>query len=438
MKLNLKYFTPQIVMQTYLFITLFVFQFGPIDYNINNPILFWSLIFVYHLSLFSGYYFACLVGNKSNFKKKLVSINSSLSLRWFYIILFLSISNLILVHSGFIIDFIGGPNLIERIIDAGLKPGENYSDKMELALDARGNKLFNIFLFFIAFSQILIIPLIIFNWRLIDYKLKFISIFVSMLPMLISLINGQNKGLFDFFILYTVSIVIVFLYEKYNRVEAQLRNPRSLYILPILSLVIFLTFFGTTISQRGGDLTYIERVDRANNIVVNKESAVLASENFYYYTYAWLTSYVVQGYYGFSLSLEKKFDTNYGFGHSIFLTRNVEAILNTDMQARTFQRKIDTLWDENAQWHSFYSYLANDFNFPGVSLILFLLSFTFARVWIIFINTGNIFAGSLICIFTILIIFIPANNQIFGFLHGLSAFFWTFVFMFLSTKNIKL
>jgi hypothetical protein len=308
---------------------------------------------------------------------------------------------------------------------------------MQSASELGGNKIFNIFLFFIAFSQIFIIPLIVFNWLKINYKVKIFAILISVIPMLISLINGQNKGIFDFFILYAMAIIIISFYERSNYVKMQFRNPRSLYILPILSLFLFLSFFGSAMSQRGGNLNYIETVDRANNIVVNIKSAQLASENFTYYTYAWLTSYVVQGYYGFSLSLEEKFDSSYGFGNSIFLTRNVESILNIDLQSKTFQRKIDSLWDENAQWHSIYSYFANDFNFPGVSFVLFILSFIFARVWINFLNTGNIFAGILICIYAILIIFIPANNQIFGFLYGLSAFFWGILFWFFSTKRLK-
>jgi hypothetical protein len=437
-KIKLKYFLPLIVMQAYLITTLIIFQFGPIDYNIQSPILFWSLMFIYQFSLFLGYYFACSFKVGSVIKFNVPSINSILGLKWFYIILILASLNLILVHGSFFIEFIGDPNLSQKITDAVLKSGENYSDKMESVSIGSGNKIFNIFLFFIAFSQIFIIPLIIFNWSVINYKFKIIAILVSICPMLISLLNGQNKGLFDFFILFGVAIIIVSFYERTNQIKMQLRNPRSLYILPILSLVLFLSFFGNAMSQRGGNLTYIETVDRANNIVVNKKSAQLASESFAYYTYAWLTSYVVQGYYGFSLSLEEKFDSSYGFGNSIFLTRNVESILNIDFQSKTFQRKIDSLWDEQAQWHSMYSYFANDFNFPGVSLVLFVLSFIFARVWISFLNTGNIFAGVLICIYAILIIFIPANNQIFGFLHGLSAFFWGFLFWFFSTKSCKL
>ena len=191
-------------------------------------------------------------------------------------------------------------------------------------------------------------------------------------------------------------------------------------------------------SQRGGDITYIESRGGFNDIKVDANSLNLSNINFLYYTYSWLTTYMVQGYYGFSLALEQPFDSTYGFGSSIFITRNIDAIFGSDFQSITFQRKIDPYWSETAQWHSMYSYLANDFNFPGVAFFLFILFFLLARIWICFLNTGNIFAGSLICLYSVMIFFIPANNQVFGFLFSFSAFFWSFVLWLLSFKKNRL
>jgi len=223
-----------------------------------------------------------------------------------------------------------------------------------------------------------------------------------------------------------------------NQNKSRKLSGKLIYAFPILLLSLFMIFFGHGMSQRGGDLRYIEGADNLNNIKVNNHSVLLANENFAYYTYAWLSTYVVQGYYGFSLALEEEFDSTYGVGNSVILTRNVESILNIDLKSRTFQRKITSYWDENGQWHSLYSYIANDLNFPGVALALFVISFLLAKVWINFLDTGNVFAGIMVCIFAILVIFIPANNQIFGFLHGLSAFFWGLVFWIYSLKKFKI
>ncbi len=63
--------------------------------------------------------------------------------------------------------------------------------------------------------------------------------------------------------------------------------------------------------------------------------------------------------------------------------------------------------------------------------------FIMGNIWFSFLDTGNLFAGAMMCIFTIMIVFIPANNQIFGFLDGISAFFWIYIFWLFSTNKIK-
>ena len=423
-------------MQVYLIITLLVFGFGPVEYNIRSPILFWSLMILYKISLIIGYLFGCSNYLKLKNKQATVSINSQSSLKWFYIILSIATLNVILSFGDFVLNFSDTPSLIEKILDVFDKPGENYAERTSVADEAVSNKVYNFFRFYIIFSQTFIIPLIVFNWARLGFITKTFSVIISFIPMFDSISSGVNKGLFDFIILYSTSIVIYRIYINQNK-SKKISN-KSIYILPIMLLSLFLLFFGHGMSQRGGDLRYIESTDNLNNIRVNNQSVLLANENFAYYTYAWLSTYVVQGYYGFSLALEEEFDSTYGVGHSVILTRNIESILNIDLKSRTFQRKITSYWDENGQWHSFYSYLANDLNFPGVALALFVISFLLAKVWISFLDTGNVFAGVIVCIFAILVIFIPANNQIFSFLHGLSAFFWGFVFWVYSIKKSKI
>jgi hypothetical protein len=187
-------------------------------------------------------------------------------------------------------------------------------------------------------------------------------------------------------------------------------------------------------SQRGGDLRYIEGTSVYGDIIVT-QNALDHQDNFIYYTYSWLSSYIVQGYYGFSLALDQEFDSTYGVGNSIFIARNIESLLGIEISARTFQQKIDGIWSETAQWHSFYSYFANDFHFTGVAFVCFFISFLLAKVWFSFIRDGNVFAGAAIPIFSILIIFIPANNQIFSFLDGLSAFIISMYLWWLSNRK---
>ena len=55
MKLSLTYNAPIIFLQGYLILTLIVFQFGPINYKVTDPHIFWMLLLSYHLCFLLGY-----------------------------------------------------------------------------------------------------------------------------------------------------------------------------------------------------------------------------------------------------------------------------------------------------------------------------------------------------------------------------------------------
>ena len=438
MKFSISYNAPIIFLQCYLILTLIIFQFGPINYKVTDPFLFWMLILSYHLCFLLGYIVAFKLKKPKKIEKP-VELAASSDIKIFYFVLALAVISSLISFKGIksIYDLINPVFWIESAINGILFPGDAYNEKMSRVLtNTDGNKLLNIFLFFIAFSKILIVPFTVFFWSRLNKFIKVIALFITLLPLLSSLSNGTNKGVFDFVILYSSSLVVYFLYHKNNFNNYFFYSRKFFLIIISISLIGALSFFGSSMSSRGGSLRYIETQDPLGNISIQQETVDKSKNSAYYYTYAWLGSYIVQGYYGFSLALEKEFNTTYGFGNSIFIRRNVEGLLGIDLNKKTFQNKINDWWGESRQWHSFYSYMANDFHFVGVGVVCFLLSFIMGNIWFSFLDTGNLYAGAMMCIFAIMIIFIPANNQIFGFLDGISAFFWVYILWFFSTKKI--
>ncbi len=440
MKKNVIYLLPLLFLQIYLAVTLLVFTFGPISYSLPLPVIFWLCIFCYHFAFFLGYLLAYMSKiKKADFSGK-KEIGKDFNLRLFHVLLFFSFFSSLLGFKNVdsILDFFNPFFWFESALQGVLNPGVAYTEKMQrVSSDVSGNKLLNIFLFFIAFSKIVIVPFIVFLWSRLSFKVKIASLFVTLLPLLSSLSHGTNKGVFDFVILYGSSLMIFFVYNKYHFNSYMLRKRKFFLLVLIFSMLGALTFFGTAMSERGGDIRYIELIDPLGNIKVDESSYNKTRESFFYYTYAWLGSYIVQGYYGFGLALTQDFETSYGVGNSVFLTRNFESLLGVDLRENTFQYKINNWWGESSQWHSFYSFFANDFHFVGVAFVCFILSFLMAKAWFDFIDSANVFAGAMMPIFSVLIIFIPANNQIFGFLDGLSAFFWTCIFWFYSKNKFR-
>lgn len=431
------YFYPLLFLLIYLSTTLLIFQFGPIDYKIHQPIIFWSFLILYHIAFFLGYLVA--YKTKKNTDRPLYSFKETgdnINLNFFYIIMILALiaSLLSFKKDVSVLDLINPYFWIESAINGIQNLGEVYTAKMERAYNASENKTLNILLFLIAFSKTIIIPFTVFLWNRLSAKIKTVAFFITLLPALLSLSDGTNKGAFDFVILYSSSIAIYFLYRKFKFGTYSLKNRKFFLQLTILSFISVLLVFGSAMSQRGGDLRYVEAFGAHNDIRVT-DTALSNQDNFIYYTYAWLSSYIVQGYYGFSLSLNEEFDSTYGVGNSFFIMRNIESLLGVNIRERTFQYKIGGVWDETANWHSFYSHFANDFHFTGVAFVCFFISFLLAKTWFSFIQDGNVFAGSIIPIFAILIIFIPANNQIFGFLDSLSAFIISMCLWWLSKRK---
>ncbi|WP_147466621.1 hypothetical protein [Pseudomonas cichorii] len=149
--------------------------------------------------------------------------------------------------------------------------------------------------------------------------------------------------------------------------------------------------------------------------------------------YEKLTVYLVQGYQGVSISLGEKFDSSYGIGHSVFLQRIFAEHLGIDVRDKTYQRKITARWDENVYWHSFYSYIANDVSFFGVAIVMLILGWYFASIYLSAIISDDFFAKMLLPLFAILFLYIPANNQVFSFLETMMSF-WILTALFFFNK----
>lgn len=435
MKIHLSNFAPIIFIEAYLILTLIIFSAGPINYYIESPLLFWGFILSYHLFMVFGY----ILGTKVNTKMpKKTFLSYQMSIVNIKIIIGLAVIASIMSMKQFTIGQIFNPYfLFESVLQGLINPGEAYTDKMSLVGDSSSNKIFNIFLFLIAFSKIIVIPVIVLNWARLSFTLKCVGLFATLLPVISAISNGTNKSIFDFFIYYFASLSAVFIYNKIKFGSAKFSDYKFFIVLVFISLIGAFVFFGTTIGQRGGSVVYLENISPLGHISLKNYTENSDYFGNIWYVYTWFSNYLVQGYYGFSLSLGQEFDSTFGFGNSVFLMRQFEFLTGIDLSVLTYQHKISPNWNEFAQWHSFYAHFANDFHFAGVAIICFILGFFIARVWIRFLVHSELSSFLLIPILFLLVIFIPANNQIFGLLDTLSAFVILFLIWFIRGRKIR-
>ena len=429
----MKYFIPILFLEVYLIITLLIFEFGPVSYHVELPFLFWGFMFIYLCSFLMGYIVAFITRSRSNRIVDGYFKNTQPSFNRFKLIMVAALASSLLGFKGVdsIFDLLNPIFLFDSALSGIYSPGEAYNIKMErVNSQGQGNILLSSVLFILAFSKVLIIPALVFMWDRLGRFSKFFAIFITLIPLLNGLSVGTNKSIFDFAIFYSSSLAVYFIHHYYRYGSFGFYKRKFFVFVFVFSFIGAFSFFGSAMSERGGNISYIETVSTLGEVTVNDSNG--ANDNFAYTTYVWLTTYVVQGYYGFSLSLTQDFTSTLGVGNSSFLTRQFERITGENLSDLTYQHKIDAWWGETSQWHSFYSHFANDVHFIGVAFICLILGFYLARLWISIIDNSNFYAMLLMPLFVLMIVFIPANNQVFGFLETFSAFFMASIFWFHS------
>jgi hypothetical protein len=116
------------------------------------------------------------------------------------------------------------------------------------------------------------------------------------------------------------------------------------------------------------------------------------------------------------MSFDVEHSSTFGFGNSIFLARNADAIFDTNKFTTTSIPGLledQTGWGMLSLWHSIYPWLASDFGFIGALFVLAMLSYLFALSWGNSLVTLSPRWIVLAYLMIILFYYIPANNQVF-------------------------
>lgn len=417
---KIRYVLPIFFVEAYLVFTLIVFSAGPVVYFVEYPFLFWCFITIYHFSLTTGYFFGIILKSPGFSSEKKLYANKN-QIYWILVItaiigFFIGHKNISMSNSLIPYDLID--NLILGLTDNQ----EVYAKKISQIGEFSGNKVLNIVYLFFGYSRIIVISFMVYEWEKFGFMKKLLLFIVSVLPILSGISVGTNKPFFDFAFIFGMSLVIYIFGNYYRSGFFQLKTRTFFVFLSLLAFLGAVSYFGFAMQSRGGSADYIVGTSPLGHISLSDDYYPVDDLSFVASTWVWLSSYLVQGYYGFSQALLCDFSWTYGVGNSPFLLRQVEWIFGVDLSAGTFAHKISPVWDETAQWHSLYSQLASDFHFSGVAVVIFLFGFYFARVWKSYCNSGNVFAAYLLPLFGLAFIFTPANNQVFGFIESMSAF----------------
>lgn len=425
-------FLPLIVVELYLAVTLILYQFGPYPWPTKKPQLFWMLIFLYHIAFIVGYCF-CM---KSRYRERdTVNLNQFM-VKFVKLILIVNIFiSLVTIVRDFSLTSINLGDIFERFMYGVKQPEMSYRLKIQTAENpAFGGKLMTIFLLVSSFVPALAIPMGLIYFRKIGLAFQVLFLANVGLEIVHYVGIGTNIGIFNLCITFIVILglkLVSFLYhKKIDRRKLWL----AIAVLFVL-LLLFLFFFNKTIGSRLAGDAWLRYSVGGIYPTVDCELYQFVPESLYK-PIAMLTMYLTQGYYAMSMALELPWIPMFGVGGEMFLQKYIDEFVNVS-QFSYAERLASFGWHPTVNWHSLYLWVANDLSFFGVILFMLVLGYFFAYFYRSSLKSKNSLSMVIFISLCTMVLFIPANNQIFGFLMPCLKFLFLIAFYIIFCKTQK-
>lgn len=402
----------------YLVFSLVVYVLCPYDWPTNNPVLFYGLNVLYIAALFFGY----LLGQRQSVSLQLIEWDEKKTDKLINVVSVLVIFNVLfyIIHIfrtyGFAsFDFIG----LFKEMSVGLQnPGLGYKLNFlrQQTLDGPnviGGTIFTVINLGWGFiKNIVIILAMIFFKKLKLYGKIFTILYLSIVVVFYISI-GTNIQFLHVLLLIEIP-VIVETFQKWYKKEINKKAIIKLIIFILVGVLLLLSYFGWMMESRSAASDYEITDYEIGGIKPPKDEDGLTTigggklRNLWYS----FSSYLSQGYYGMSQALDLEWTPMFGLGSSMWVVDIVSKNIY-DIDPFTYQVKLEPYgWDSDVRWHSMYTWLANDFSFYGVILVMFFIGLLFGGMFKDAIKNQNPFALASIFFFMLMMIFIPCNNQI--------------------------
>lgn len=297
------------------------------------------------------------------------------------------------------------PAIVDHVISSVVDPGSVYHSKLEFKTDVWTyvNMFVNIFVYISLASGV-------YYWGKMGKGWKTIIAILVFLEIILPLGQGVRKGVLDIMLLvFFISVA------AYPNLLIKKKRCVKLLLITCITCSLFLAYFIFSNMSRGS-------IDDINALVVNN-SAFSSVKDVYkkispllIVTLCSVQSYACQGYYALALALPMPYKFCYFLGSSWFGI-NLSHRIGIEVFDKTYVARLEEFGvDSTINWHSIYTWLANDVSFVFVPLIMFLIGFFLAKTWNDTICNKSIFAPPIFFFFTVMVFYSFANNQVFSFM----------------------
>ncbi|MEH6531465.1 MAG: hypothetical protein V7735_09045, partial [Photobacterium frigidiphilum] len=353
-----------------------------------------------YCSLFFGMYLSSKsISTESRFKIG-TEKNSNLS----RVIFFSSSIVSIVIASLVVLKMAGELNIFELLVKSIFNPGAMYYENMSKTAES------SVLTQLITLTSPLTICLIAFSGTIIRNKswlYKITLMFVVLLNVFTFLLRGTNFGVFLFIIVFIISVHMTFDGDKIKKKPIRYQTLIKNTFICLIGF-LFVSYFVSTMASRLGSnyipdtlfYIYVDKNSLLFDIFPPSIAVALLSAGMYF----------SQGYYGLSLSFNYMFTSTHGIGSGYFLLSKFNQYFRDDVFESTYQYKMDHLWDSRIQWHTAFTWLANDIGHLMVIPLMFIFGLFVSLVYQSAKNENSFLSIGLFSIQSVILIFLPANN----------------------------
>lgn len=392
--------------ECYLAVTFLVFLFGPLDFSKPHFTTVIILVAAYQSALFAGFVLAeryipvraglHIPGSRGRGVADVVplaTVGLSLSLFFSYS----SLASFAQTWNPF--------KLTDTVSRSLVNPGHAYV--ANLASEQAGTWITKVAtlaapLTFAAFV------LGLYYFMRLTPTIRALVIASGVFELLTAAIRGMNFGVFK----VTIVVLTVGLLHLLNKTARRRLSRRRLVAGAGVLVAVVSAFVGYFVITTGDRLSgHAQRaviagvpIDYSSPLVSGlpdslKSDAVLFS------------LYMSQGYHGLSLVSGYDFTSTYGFGNSVFVMNNLDRTFGWDLFPRTYVHKMDPVWSESENWHTAYTWFANDVGLWGVVVVMLGMG---AAISVVLrgAERGEVLAIALLPLMMMMLIFLPANNVV--------------------------
>lgn len=383
---------------------------GPIDYHISNSLTLLVYLIIVNLALYYGYKRGVELAHLSSFKLSDSSLKIILIIgliAWFrYLVM-------VWGNHGLSVSF---SNLISSIIN----PGEAYFSESDKGYN--GSFIDMIVLDPFRWAAI---PLGIAFWKRLSRAFRAVVLLAIFIAIASALGVGIRKGLLDIIIIAS----FVFLSKNVNLLLNKSYRRRIKWIV-FSAVTLFLVYFVFSIaSRKGEDLLMISNYSGSVRQTYNGLPGLLT------YSLSMVDSYLCQGYYALSEALEMGIRPIAPFGDSWVSMYYSEKLLGYNPMPDTYMAALEPLGiDPRINWHTMYVWLANQYTFIFVPLIIYWVGYSLAATWKDALYGKNDLVFPLLSFFLVMCFYMYANNQVFSDA-AISFWIWYMLYYFLRKKS---